>query len=291
MVNRKQRTTIANKTVKICERGEYRLETDEVVSIAENLQQAIEGTRHYTPEDFDSVFSRRAEVLSEQTTSGPMTVRVENSTTFAAAKSLLSADGAERVVCLNFASAKSPGGGFLSGSQAQEEALARASGLYPCINSVQAYYETNRNCGTALYTDHMIYSPDVPVFRDDDDQLISDPFPVSIITAPAVNRGALMENSPGDGAKVADVMRARIERVLSIAVAHGHRRIVLGAWGCGVFRNEPADVAQWFYERLYESPAFAGAFDSVIFAVLDGTPTRRFIKPFEARFAHQKAEA
>ena len=137
----------------------------------------------------------------------------------------------------------------------------------------------------------MIYSPDVPVFRDNDDKLISDPFPVSIITAPAVNRGALMQDAPDDVAKIADVMRARIERVLSIAVVHGHRQIVLGAWGCGVFRNDPVDVAQWFYERLFESPAFAGAFELVVFAVLDGTPARRFIAPFEARFALQKAEA
>ncbi len=285
MVNRKQRTTIANKTVKICERGEYRLETDEVVSIATRLQQSIDGTCHYKPEDFDNVFTRRAEVLAEHKSNGNPVVRVENVTSFAAAKSLLASDSSERVACLNFASAKNPGGGFLSGSQAQEEALARASGLYPCINRVESYYETNRNCGTALYTDNMIYSPDVPVFRDDNDQLISDPFPVSIITAPAVNRGALEQNSPSDVAKVADVMRARIERVLSIAVVHGHPKVVLGAWGCGVFRNDPSDVAQWFYERLFESPAFAGAFDTVIFAVLDGTPTRRFIAPFEARFA------
>jgi len=69
---------------------------------------------------------------------------------------------------LNFASAKNPGGGFLGGGSAQEESLARSSGLFPCINQMQQMYETNRAYRSCLYTDHMIYSPRVPVFRDDE---------------------------------------------------------------------------------------------------------------------------
>ena len=66
-----------------------------------------------------------------------------------------------------------PGGGFLSGSQAQEESLARATALYPCLAQMTEMYETNRQLNSPLFTDNMIYSPEVPVFRDDDDILLA----------------------------------------------------------------------------------------------------------------------
>jgi uncharacterized protein (TIGR02452 family) len=50
-----------------------------------------------------------------------------------------------------------------------------------------------------------------------------------------------------------------------VAAAHNHRRLVLGAWGCGVFGNEPATVAAAFATALRHSPWF----DEIIFAVLD----------------------
>jgi len=71
-------------------------------------------------------------------------------------------------------------------------------------------------------------------------------------------------------------------RALAIASAHGHRHRVLGAWGCGVFGNDPRVVASAFHEAL-DGP-FAGAFDEAVFAVLDGSPERRFIPPFGELF-------
>src|SRR6185312_12808515 len=93
------------------------------------------------------------------------------------------------VVALNFASAKNPGGGFLGGAKAQEEDLCRCSALYTCQLTQSAYYEVNRATSSMLYTDNIIYSPDVPFFRDDRLQLLDEPFTVSIITAPAPNAG------------------------------------------------------------------------------------------------------
>ena len=144
--------------------------------------------------------------------------------------------GETRVLALNFASAKNPGGGFLKGSQAQEESLARASGLYACINPIQTGYEANRRNASCLYTDHMIYSPDVPVFRDDDDLLLDHPYLVSFLTAPAVNAGEVRLKEPGNVVpdRGGDAV-GRMEKVLSLAVVHGHEVLVLGAWGCGVF--------------------------------------------------------
>src|SRR5262249_34690905 len=192
---------------------------------------------------------------------------VRNESALHAARRLLS-EGESRVLALNFASARHPGGGFLKGSQAQEESLARASGLYACLTRHRAYYEANERCGSCLYTDHMIYSPDVPVFRDDDDVLLEEPYPLSFITAPAVNAGIVRHREEG---RIEPVMRERVEKLLALALEHGHENVVLGAWGCGVFRNNPEQVAGWFAEHLTGGGAYRSAFRRVVFAVLDRT--------------------
>lgn len=80
-------------------------------------------------------------------------------------------------------------------------------------------------------------------------------------------------------------MLGRTEKVLSLAVVHGHRSLVLGAWGCGVFKNDPADVAQWFHVHLCRSGTFGRAFDVVVFAVLDNTPGEPMLRAFADRFS------
>ena len=95
------------------------------------------------------------------------------------------------------------------------------------------------------------------------------------------NAGAVKD---GERSAVAPTLIQRMQRVLSIAVLHGQRNLVLGAWGCGVFRNDPQMVAQEFRSFILEDPAFAGAFDRVVFAILDWSPEKRFIGPFEKTF-------
>jgi len=78
-------------------------------------------------------------------------------------------------------------------------------------------------------------------------------------------------------------MIRRVRRVLHIAALHGHTALVLGAWGCGVFRNDPAHIAEAFRAAL--TTTYAGRFTRVTFAVLDRGDDRRFIGPFERMFA------
>jgi uncharacterized protein (TIGR02452 family) len=120
----------------------------------------------------------------------------------------------------------------------------------------------------------VIYSPRVPVYRADNGQLLEKPYMSSFLTAAAPNRGAIALNQPQSLGTVTATLRRRATRVLAVASAHGHRDVILGAWGCGVFRNEPAEVADAFAVALAEVPHF----DRVIFAILDtlpGTPVRR----------------
>ena len=77
-------------------------------------------------------------------------------------------------------------------------------------------------------------------------------------------------------------MRARIRKMLVVGLTHGHLDIVLGAWGCGAFGNDPGLIAKLFGDAL-RGP-FAGCYRRVIFAVTDWSSEQRFIGPFTQEF-------
>jgi uncharacterized protein (TIGR02452 family) len=209
------------------------------------------------------------EVLPPGEGGGRIAVEVTNETTLAAARRIVHELGAsEAVAALDFASATKPGGGYRNGAEAQEGSLARASALGTCLERVPAFYEHHQRHRHPLYTDRVICSPGVPVFRDDSGRLLGEPYPVTFLTAAAPNAGALADRGwTGD---LDTAVRQRARRVLAVAAGHGHRQLVLGAWGCGVFRNDPAHVATVFADLLRDG--FAGAFTRVTFAVVEGPP-------------------
>jgi uncharacterized protein (TIGR02452 family) len=195
---RTTRAQVARQTLEILDRGFYESRAGQVVRIEGALEAALSGSIHYRPTDFDEVFALRDRIMAERGVQTPIEFEVVNETTLSAAGRLAQADDNANPLALNFASAKNPGGGFLKGSQAQEESLARASGLYRCVVQMQAMYEANRRLRSCLYTDNMIYSPQVPVLRDDGDQLLEAPYLVSFVTAPAVNAGVVRRRgTPG----------------------------------------------------------------------------------------------
>lgn len=146
-------------------------------------------------------------------------------------------------------------------------------------------YEKNRNYSSCLYLDDMIYSPQVPVIRDDNDQLLDKPFLISILTVPAVNAGAVKKNGKKQEInKIESTMLRRTEKLLSVAAVNNYKVLVLGAWGCGVFKNNPDDVARYFHYHLVENPKFSSLFEKVMFAVLDNTKDESVIEAFRKRF-------
>lgn len=273
MTSRTNRKVIAEETLEIIRKGHYvHPSTQETIDLHKSVQESIAGSKLYGPNsDFEYNAGSRQ----------PMTVEVLNTTSLEACEILWR----HQPLCLNFASAKNPGGGFLGGSRAQEESLARSSALYPTLLEHPTYYEQNRANKSCFYLDYMIYSPKVPVFRDDNGLLLRQARKVSFITAPAVNAGVVQKQEPERTAMIPVVMARRIDRVLSLALHHGHQYLVLGAWGCGVFRNDPKMVAQLFAEAL-RSDKFANRFKHIIFAVLDKEPIpyryQQFQKALEA---------
>jgi len=185
---------------------------------------------------------------------------------------------------LNFASAKNPGGGFLRGTQAQEESLARSSGLYKSLLKCPEYYDFNRSNRSLLYSDRMIYSPGCPVFKKDDGTLLSTSYIVDFITSPAPNAGEIEKKQSQDKGKISEVLYVRGAKLLSLAAYHQCDALVLGAWGCGVFRNDPAIVAQMFADLLLANGQFSGRFKSVLFSVLDTRGERKIFREFLNRF-------
>ena len=250
------RIQCARETVQICRDGSYAAPSGRTVHFAAEIERARSGTVMYSLENPPPYPAQRR--------FGRTRIEVRNETTFAALQRL--ADGPGHVACLNFASAKHPGGGFLSGAQAQEEALARSSALYACLMRAPDYYERNRGNRSAIYLDLVIFSPLVPFFRDDSGALLETPILASVITAPAPNAGAVADNEPGNMVLLEPALRRRAELVFQTAQGHGVEKLVLGAWGCGVFRNDPRMVARVFSELL-SLPPFDSAFAEVVFAV------------------------
>jgi uncharacterized protein (TIGR02452 family) len=147
-----------------------------------------------------------------------------------------------------------------------------------------SYYERNRANRSALYLDLAIYSPGVPFFRDDDGELLPQPACCAVITAPAPNAGAVRQNQPDDMAAVVPTLRRRSELVLAVAAAEKIERLILGAWGCGVFRNDPVQVADTFGQLLLGSGKFAGVFKEIVFAIYDRSAGQETLNAFQRRF-------
>lgn len=269
--DRSHARTQGAEAVAITNRGSYVAPSGRTVSIADAVQRAVSATHDHRPDE-----PARAPAPGARET----TIRVVNGTSLGVAQAM--ARAGNRPFVLNFASAKNPGGGFLGGARAQEESLARSSALYACIRRSEMY-PYHRNDPDCLYSDWMIHSPAVPVFRDDaTGALLEEPYGCTFLTAPAPNAGVVLSREPDRADEVDRTMCSRIARSLAIAAAHGDTHLVLGAWGCGVFKNSPVVVAGAYEAEL--AGAFRGVFAEVVFAVLDWSEDRHFVRPFAERF-------
>ena len=269
----------AKETLHILETGCY-LVNNQMVDISESLRQNIDHSVLHRANEFGPIMAAAVQKIRDL--NAHTTLTVENDTVLACAARMAGADGV--VGCLNFASAKNPGGGFLNGALAQEESLALSSSLYATQMKHYELYSHNQSRKTYLYTDHMIYSPGTLMFRDDDGELLTQPYQLSIVTSPAVNVGAIRTNKPEEMELVEQTMLQRMDKLLSLFVYYNIRRLLLGAWGCGVFQNDASQIAQWFAHYLKEGGKYHRCFDEVCFAVYDRSKTQENITAFEEVF-------
>jgi uncharacterized protein (TIGR02452 family) len=269
------RKEIARQTLLVIEKGSYLNNLGETVSIKYETDSAVKNSKIFRTEDFPEKFE-----LTK--TEGETRFEVTDETTLEAAKRICKENEAANPFVLNFASAKNPGGGFLGGAQAQEESLARSSALYPCLSANFEMYEYNRRGNSCLYSDWMIYSPRVPVFRNDDGSLVQKPYLVSFLTSPAVNAGVVRQKEPQNIQLIEPVNKERARKLLWIANRENHQTLILGAWGCGVFQNDPAMIARIFKDLLTDE--FENCFARVIMAIYDRTSTKKVYNAFTEVF-------
>jgi uncharacterized protein (TIGR02452 family) len=269
----------AQETLEILDTGRYTNLAGEVVDFLAAQQAAVAGTTLYQPDRANELFASTNTDRPET----PLRIEVTDETTQIAAHRLVTSQGCDDLVLLNFASARNPGGGFTNGAKAQEEDLCRCSGLYPCLLTQPLYYDINRAQTSLLYTDNIIYSPQVPFFRTSSRDLLARPFLTGVITAPAPNAGQIRLKQECSADRVESVLKQRAGLILAIARQHQHRSLLLGAWGCGVFANDPHLVADAFGTWL-ASPTFTGCFDRVTFAIYDRSKERSTLAAFRSRF-------
>ena len=258
------------EAVAILEHGFYQTGSGKKIVISPAVEKAAKGTVTYTPQ---------MALPTSAAGKNDTVIQVRNTTTLAAASQLI--ESGYNPAALNMASATSPGGGFLHGARAQEEYLVRSSGLYACLHG-NPMYEEDRFDNDPFYDDYVIYSPEVPVFRDDDGKLLEVPYNCAMITSPAVLASAVMAYQPQRSGEIETIMRKRILKVLAVGEKHGHDSLVLGAWGCGAFGNDGNLIAALFRKALTED--FDGVFSRVIFAIADWSAEERFIGPFKHAF-------
>lgn len=201
----------------------------------------------------------------------------------------------QKVCVLNFASAGNPGGGVVKGASAQEECLCRCSNLYPCLNTQKmwdGFYKPHRNARNPIHNDDIIYTPDVVVFKSDtaNPGLLpeSEWYEVNVISCAAPNLRACPGNfyNSGDGDKPAkltdkalkELHEKRLRRIMDVAVMEGNEVVILGAFGCGAFANNPEVVAMAAKAVI---PEYRHAFKTIEFAVYCSPKDETNYKVFE----------
>lgn len=206
-------------------------------------------------------------------------ISVTRDRSYQAAMRLAKENPGKRIAVMNFANAFHAGGGVTRGAGAQEECLCRCSTLYPLLyrrSLRDSYYKHHHDLNTSKASDSLIYTEGVVICKTDDEhpkRMTQEEWvKVDVITIAApdlrarsnmyaaiVGSGTYMNNTELFGYHV-----KRAIHVLTVAASKGADILVLGAFGCGAFQNDPAVVAKAYKIALEEFPK---VFDKVEFAV------------------------
>lgn len=243
--------------------------TQELISKDKTLQDSIK----YSIENSDFLADNMTiDFFFEKKTPG--TVKVTKSSSFDAARKYTG-----KVAVLNFASATNPGGGVTKGSNAQEECLCRCSTLYNVLSDSKfdkIFYKPHKEHGNALHNNDAIYTPNIQIIKSDNYNLLYRPFSVNVITCAAPNLRETPANAynheRGEKPNVTDeelfnIHFRRATHIINLAAFHGDETIILGAFGCGAFKNPPEIVANAYKKAMELGKCF---FKNIEFAVYCG---------------------
>ena len=229
--------------------------------LLDSVTQSCDGTKFYASNDYPEIKRKPRRV--------PF-VDVSRRRSFESAMLMHEKDKGQRIGVLNFGSQVNPGGGVRNGASAQEESLCRCSTLYPVLNrrnNWKNFYEPNRDFNDPLGNDGCIYTPDIVICRTDDDKMerlsVREFVKVDVVTCAAPNLKKLSE-SEYSYMTLYMLHFNRAKHILHIFASNNCDSVVLGAFGCGAFRNPPNVVSEAWKDAL---DIYKGYFDGVEFAI------------------------
>ncbi len=253
-MKKRKNITLIQEAMEICEKGSYDAD-GKTVNLGLTDSQMSEA-QVFLPDEIRSMSEADAEIGAEADATTTCAFSCENKDALSLAHELYNdpsysnGNGANKILLLNLASAVKPGGGVRDGMGGQEEDLCRKSSLLLSLESdaAKSYYEYNGELDTLMGSDGVIVSPYVAVFRDAAEELLDEPFTISVITCSAPNLRFGLEGMTQE--EYEKMLSDRIEGLLRCAVSLGYKNIILGAFGCGAFKNDAALVSDTFYRAL-----------------------------------------
>lgn len=264
-----------NDTIERSQTGELKEFTERAISsnclYKENFSSPDCGRQNYADSTAEKIF-------------------VVSDSTFAAARKNIRYG---KTAVLNFANPQYPGGGASKGAVAQEECLCRCSNLYLCLsapNIFEDYYFYHKKFTNHLFSDRLIYTKDVVVFKDESEvpALLSrdEWFFVDVITCAA----PYIAKIDIDNASLKSLFKSRIKNIFEAAIDNGVEVIILGAFGCGAFKNPPEVVAEAFHEVIDEN-GYADNFKKIVFAIKCNPNNTKNLDVFQEEFSRNEEKS
>ena len=292
MVMSQDNISILQETLEVLNKGFYKINGKTI--FLKLTRSQMEEAKVFFPRDVAAVSKNKNFKHIHKT--GRCVYACENMDAFSLARkriSLLSEVDMRKgktILVLNLANPLHPGGGVRRGAKAQEEDLCRKSSLLLSLESRDArpYYEYNRALNTYMGSDAVMIHPQVEIIRDEKDVLLEDSVIVAVMTCAAPMLWNGMEGMSEK--QYEDLMLGRITGMLKVAAYLGYEHLVLGAFGCGAFRNDAKIVSDLFYKVLrrfdYGGMKEKNMFRRIDFAVPDHTADQYNFKEFSRNFAH-----
>ena len=279
-----RRLDMIRETLDICEDGKYYSNGREV-SLKYTKEQR-ENAKVILPEEALRITD---EISGSEVEKTEYIIKCTNTDSYTMAREIFDDacfdSASDRILVLNFANSVHIGGGARRGALAQEEDLCRQSTLLVSLESenAAAYYNYNRGLYTFMGSDALIFSPYIEIIRDAQGDLLNDTVPVSVLTcaAPSVRHG--LEGL--DYEDYVELLRQRIKVMLACSANEGYTHLVLGAWGCGAFRNDAALISKLFYQEIERIKSVKTSFKFIGFPIMTREPEGYNYRCFKEYFS------
>ncbi|KAH0785965.1 TIGR02452 family protein [Histomonas meleagridis] len=239
-----------------CLKGYYINSKKEKISIKEELDLSLANTKSYPP-DYNYAYDN-----SDFTPGNKQgLISIHNESTVDACYRLVQQENKSNVCALNFGNSIHPGGLFATNARAQEESICRCSSLYYSLIQKHEFYEYNRQNTKGEASNYLIFSPNVPIWKKNDFTLLDKPILASFITSAAVDCLSVRK-----GINIDETNDSRIQTILKCCIENNVEHIILGAFGCGAFHNNPKKISNCFKKYLVEQN-MKSYFETVTFSI------------------------